>query len=108
MYFNVIDGRGVAESKVQPRVACGGITAAGDNIAALAHFVGGKINGRADSVPRTLRSADQLELDPMVLVGRDVAQQRRNAIQNIDDHIDLAVVEEVINVLDGVPALLRN
>jgi len=31
----------------------------------------------------------------MVFVGRDVAEQRRNAIQVIDDHIELSVVEQV-------------
>jgi len=35
MYFNFVDGCGVAQAEVQPRIACGCITATGDNIAAL-------------------------------------------------------------------------
>ena len=41
------------------------------------------------------RPADQLHLHPVVMVGVDVAEQHRRAVDGVDDHIDLAVVEEV-------------
>ena len=53
-------------------------------------------------LPRPHRAApwllpNQLQLKPVVLVRRNVAQQHRMAVHHVDHRIDLAVVEQVAN-----------
>ncbi len=62
---------------------------------AHAQSVGLEVDGGASGVFGTLAVADQLHLDPVVLVGIHVAQQDRRTVDGIDDDVDFAVVEQV-------------
>src|SRR5690348_15310929 len=70
-----VDLRRIAEAEVHPRVVRGEITAAAEDIAALARAIRDEVDGRADGIAGALWTADQLQLDPVVIVLADVAQQ---------------------------------
>jgi hypothetical protein len=80
---------------VEARIVRGCITAAGEDVPALALSVGGQINGRSYSVARALGTPYELQLYPVMSVCRYVAEQGRVTIEDVDDHVKLAVVEEI-------------
>ena len=69
--------------------------AATEYIAALPKAAGIQEDNRADRVARTFWSADEMQLDPMLILRRDVAKHRRRCVHVVDDHIDATVVEQV-------------
>ena len=56
---------------------------------------GCQIDRGTNCIARAFRTADQLQTDPVVVVVIDVAEQHRRVVHAVDDHIDLAVVEEI-------------
>ncbi len=85
MDFDRVDCGGVAETEVNARIVSRGEGAAGDDIPALAHSVGGEVDGGSGCVAGTLGAADELEFNPMMVVGGDVAQQGGVAVQRVND-----------------------
>ena len=95
MNFERADIRSIAQSKVQTAVVGRDIAAAGENILSLTHPVGRKVRCGAGGVARAFRPTHELDFDPMMMVRIHVAQQNGRTIDGIDDHVDLAIVEEV-------------
>src|SRR5579872_5196013 len=91
----LIDCVGVTQSKMDAHVIGREITPPAENIASLTHAVCGDVDGCTNRVAGAFGAADELHLDPMMMVGIHVAQQHRTAVRTVDDHVDLAVVEEV-------------
>src|SRR5208282_1260819 len=85
----------IAQAEVDALVVRGHVAAAAKHVSTLTDTVGGEINGRSNGIARTFGAADELEFDPMVAVGVDVAEEHRRSVKRVDDDIDLAVVEEV-------------
>src|ERR1700728_1823616 len=85
----------VAQSKMQSAVVRTDIAPAGENVAALAYSICLQIHRRAGSISRTSRAAHKLQLDPMVMIGIYVPQQRRGPVDRIDDDVDFAIIEQV-------------
>ena len=97
MHFNVVDLRGLPQAEVRPRIAGGSVAATAHHVGALLHAVCGQVDGGAHRVTRALRSSHELELQPVILVGRYIAQQHGVAIHHVDDNIQFAVVKQVAN-----------
>src|SRR5579863_6143503 len=66
-----------------------------ENVASLTHTVCGDVDGCTNRVAGAFGAADELHLDPMMMVGSHVAQQQGSFVHTVDDHVDLAVVKEV-------------
>lgn len=49
----------------------------------------------AGRVARGFAAAGELELDPVVVVGIDVAEEDGVSVHDVDDGVDFAVVEEI-------------
>src|SRR6266849_9185867 len=77
------------------------IASATEHVATLADSSSGDENLGADGVARALGTAHQLERHPVVRVFHDIAQQSRRRIYVVQNHIDVAVVEQIT---EGGPA----
>ena len=75
----------------------GYVAAATQDVLALPHPVRGKVYGRADGVPRAPGAANQLQLDPVVMIRVDVPEKRGRSVFEVDDNIDFTV----FNVLNN-------
>src|SRR5271170_4431576 len=95
MNFDVVDRGCVAKSEVHAEVVGGKIAAAAEHIAALAYPGAGEVDRGTYRIARTLRPADELEFYPVVMIGIHVAKKYRCVIDIVDDHVDLAVVEQI-------------
>jgi len=71
------------------------IAAATQNILALAESVSVEVHSRSNSIAWALGSPDQLQLDPVVMIGVYVAQQHRDSVHIVDDYADLAIIEDI-------------
>src|SRR5262249_10030040 len=91
----LVHGGGRSQTEVQALVGAGGVAASAEDVEALAHASGGEVGGRSDGVARALGTAHQPERDPVVRVLGLVAQEHGWAFQVVDDHVDLAAIEEV-------------
>ena len=80
MHFDGVDLSGVAEAEVHARIVSRGKAAAREDIAALAHSVCRHKDLGTDGIARALGTADKLHLNPVVMIVRDVAQQRRMTV----------------------------
>ena len=63
------------------------IAASAEHVGSLPNAAGIQINSGSDSIARALRSANQFESDPVMLVGIDVSQQNRNLIHVADNRV---------------------
>src|SRR5664279_1263764 len=95
MNFHALNCAGIAQSEVHAHVVGGEIAAAAQYISALAYSTCSQIHSGSHCVPRTPGASGQLQFNPMVVVGVDVAKQHGHAIHIADDDGDLAVVEDV-------------
>src|SRR5271156_1206910 len=69
-------------------------TAAKD-VSALGLVRGCQVDRSADSIARALCSSQQFQLDPVMVVVIDVAQQDGRCIDVVQYNIDLAVVKQI-------------
>src|SRR5438876_253321 len=76
-------------------IGAGSVTRSADDVNPLAHSAPAKENFCANGVPRTLWSPHQFERDPVVVVLYHIAKQRRSAIHVVQDHVHVAIVEEI-------------
>ena len=105
MDFYDFDSGDLTETEVGTEVGAGlgagGVAAAGDDVATLAHAVRCDVNGGADRVAWAFRAADEFEgklMIWMVLYAAgglaDVMQQRRGEVHVVDHNVEVAIVEE--------------
>src|ERR1035438_8927770 len=73
----------------------GQITAAAEHIAVLPDPACGEVYSGSDRVPWATRAAHQLQFHPMVLIWIHIAQQYRSAVEIVNHHIDLTIVEQI-------------
>ena len=85
----------IAETEMRSAIIRGNKAAAGQNILTHPHPVCLQVDRGASGIARTFRTADQLHLNPVVLVWINVPQQHRRTDVGIDNHVDHAVVEQV-------------
>ena len=108
MDFYAVDLGGGAEAEVEARVVVGKIAAATDDVSTLLHhpinedlLLGtpdstcGDVDDGSGSVARRCSAASELEFDPVVVVGVDVAEENWVAVHHVDDGVNLSVVEEI-------------
>src|ERR1700687_3476428 len=76
-------------------IGAGAVTPSADDVSPLAHGARAKENFGANGVPRTLYSPYQFERDPVVVVLRHIAKQRRSGIHVVQHDVHVAIVEEV-------------
>ena len=95
MHLNLLNAGGGAETEVWTLIGTGGKGAAGDDIGSLPEAVRRDVHGCADTVARTLRTAGELEGDPVIALPGHVAQQCRRGVKIVDDDVDATVVEEI-------------
>jgi hypothetical protein len=93
MDLKFVHGSRGPDAKVQALIVGGFVTSPAQNVCALPHSADGQIDRRSNRVPRTFRSADQLEPDPMIRVRVHVLKQERHVIQAVDYDVNLSVVE---------------
>src|SRR5437870_9915852 len=80
---------------VSARVGTRTVTCAANNVTALPDSVCGEEDLGADGITRTLGAAHQFQRDPVVIVFRDVTQERWRGIHIIEDNVDVTIIEEV-------------
>ena len=85
----------VAQPEVDSHIVGGEIAAAAQNISTLTNPARREIDSCSNRIARALGSPNELQFDPLVVVRIHVAKQYRNAVHVVDDHVDLAVVENV-------------
>ena len=99
--FDGVDFGGVGEAEVEAEVVGGEVGAAGEDVVALADAAGGEVDGCADCVFGALfaglgiDAADEVELDPVVVVVVYVFEQDGDSVHVADDDVDFAPVEDV-------------
>src|SRR6266850_2643896 len=93
--FNKIQFVRSAQSKMQARVRTRRVTSATEDIAALAEPACRDKHLGSNGIARTLCAAHKLECDPVVRILHDVSKQRGRAINIIQHHVDVTVVEEI-------------
>ena len=77
-------------------VVVGEIAAAADHVFALLHCTCGDVDDGAGCVARApCRLPDELEFEPVVVIGIDVAEEDGVAVHDADDGVDFAIVEEI-------------
>ena len=85
----------VTQAKVRALVVGRDVTASAHHVLALTNAICRQIYSCANSITRTPGPSHKLQFHPMVMIGIDVLQQYWGSIHGVDDHIDLAVVEEI-------------
>ena len=95
MNFEGVDLGGGTDSEVRAHVGGGGEASSGEDVGPLAHAVGGEVEGGSGCVARAFYSADEMEGDPVIVVGVDVLEEGRDGVHVVDDGVHAAVVEEV-------------
>src|ERR1700746_932602 len=80
---------------MQTAVARRYITSTCKHVLTLAHAVGGQKHGGAGGITRAFGSSDELNLDPMMMIGVHIAKQHGRTVYRIDHYIDLAVIEQI-------------
>ncbi len=71
------------------------VTSTRKHVLTLAQAVGGQKHGGARRVARAFGSSDELNLDPVMMIGGHIAKQHRRTVNRIDHYIDLAVIEQI-------------
>src|SRR5258708_2965445 len=71
------------------------ITSTRKHVLTLAHSVGSQKRGGARRVARAFGSSDELNLDPVMMIGLHIAKQHGRTVNRIDHNINLAVVEQI-------------
>src|SRR5262249_62406314 len=88
----------LAEAEMRPQIVLREVTAAATNFVHLAApFSGRAVNPRSDARAIRLHS-DGLHLEPVILLGLFAAQELRNIIRAVYEHINVAVVVEIYKV----------
>ena len=95
MHFDRIHRRRLPQPEMRPRIVAREITPAAQNILALLHSVRGHIHRRAHRITRAFRPSNKLQLQPVILVRRNIPQQHRMPVHHVDHRVQLAVVEQV-------------
>ena len=80
---------------MQSGIGIGAVTPPADYVATLADTTGGQENFGADGIPGSFGTPHQLEREPVVPILYDIAQQDRRRVRVVQDHIDVAIVEQV-------------
>lgn len=73
MNFNQVDGRGVAETKVNAWVVSRSEAAAGEYVSPLLPAVCGEVDRSSGGIPGALWPPCEFQFNPMMVVGRHVA-----------------------------------
>src|SRR4029077_17635804 len=71
------------------------ITSTRKHVLTLAHSVGGQKRGGARSVARAFGFSDELNLDPVMMIGVHFAKQHGRTVNRVDHNIDLAVIDQI-------------
>src|SRR5229473_1430233 len=71
------------------------ITSTRKHVLTLAHAVGGQKRCGARRVARAFGSSDELNLDPVMMIGVHIAKQHGRTVNRIDHNMDLAFVEQI-------------
>src|SRR5665213_2127764 len=87
--------RGIPNTEMWSLIVGRNIAAATQHILSLAHPMGGEIYGRAHCVSRPPDRANQLQFDPVVLVGVHISEERRRPVFGINNYVNPSVIEQV-------------
>src|SRR5258708_19258747 len=71
------------------------ITSTRKHVLTLAHAVGSQKRGGARRIARAFGVSIELNLDPVMMVGVQIAKQHGRTVNRIDHNIDLAVIEQI-------------
>src|SRR5258707_15622191 len=87
--------RRIPQAEMQTTVVRRYITSTRKHVLTLAHAVGSQKRGCARRVARAFGSSDELNLDPVMMIGVHIAKQHGRPVNRIDHNIDLAVIEQI-------------
>jgi hypothetical protein len=86
---------GVAKSEVGPGIVRRDEAAARQDILAHAHAIRFQIDRGAHCIARALRTPDQLQLHPVMMIRIHIPEQCRGSVDGADDDVDLSIVKQV-------------
>lgn len=80
---------------MNPHVVRGQVTAPAQDIPTLTHSGCLQVYSRSNRIARTLRPADELQFNPVMMVRIDIAEENGNSVHVVENHADLSVIKNV-------------